>query len=285
MSFLARRGVLDRAREEFLFVLFLGNKDALSKVKWPMTNGFLGAGTTLTADLNLLAQLAMGFALLFGMWLARRKRFVAHGICQASVMLLNLVAIAFVMWPAFRAQVAPVIPKHLRNAYFGVATLHAMLGSAAELLGLYILLVAGTKLIPEHLRFRNWKHWMRIELALWWIVILLGVGTYFVWHRTPAGGAQSVKSKAAAARTVIHVSNFSFSPKEVTVHAGDTVQWVGETGRHTIEADNSSFKSPTLLSGRSFERNFAQPGDFAYHCGFHGAAGGRDMAGVIHVAR
>jgi plastocyanin/uncharacterized membrane protein YozB (DUF420 family) len=250
-----------------------------------MTNGFLGTGATRAADLNLLAQLAMGCALLFGMWLARRKRFVAHGICQASVMLLNLVAIALVMWPAFRAQVAPVIPAQLRDAYYSVSSVHAALGSAAQLLGLYIILVAGTRLIPARMRVRNWKRWMCIELALWWIVILLGIATYSVWYLAPAGGEQFVHSKPAAARIVIHVSNFAFSPKEVTVHPGDTVLWLDDTGRHTIEADDSSFKSPTLLSGQSFERIFAQPGEFAYHCGFHGAAGGRDMAGAIHAVR
>ncbi|HVF90098.1 MAG TPA: hypothetical protein VNH22_08515 [Blastocatellia bacterium] len=53
-------------------------------------NGFLGTGATLSADINLVAQLAMGLMLLAGMMLARRKRFHAHKLCQSSVMLLNL---------------------------------------------------------------------------------------------------------------------------------------------------------------------------------------------------
>jgi hypothetical protein len=35
------------------------------------------------------------------------------------------------------------------------------------------------------LRFRRWKFWMRIELALWWTVLLLGIGTYYIWYAAP----------------------------------------------------------------------------------------------------
>ena len=145
-------------------------------------SSFLGTGAPLAADINLLAQICMGVALFVGAWLARHSRYTAHGICQASVMLLNLVSIAFVMGPAFHAQVAPVFPRHLGAAYYGVAAAHAALGIVAEILGIYVSLVAGTKLLPERLCFHNWKRWMRFALALWWLVLLLGVGTYLVWY-------------------------------------------------------------------------------------------------------
>jgi plastocyanin len=61
------------------------------------------------------------------------------------------------------------------------------------------------------------------------------------------------------------------------------VEWLDDTGRHTVEADDGSFKSETLIGGGRFEHRFEQPGTFAYHCGFHGAAGGKDMAGVVRV--
>ena len=69
--------------------------------------GFLGTGATVSADLNLLVQVAMGFALLLGMLLARRKRFRAHKYCQSSVMLLNLALIFSIMAPSFHKQVEP----------------------------------------------------------------------------------------------------------------------------------------------------------------------------------
>ena len=246
---------------------------------------FLGAGATFAADLNLVVQVAMGLALVAGAFLARRKRYRAHGICQSAVLLLNLVMIALVMSPSFHRQVEPQLPAGLRDRYYAVATAHAALGTAAELLGLYIILVAGTNLLPRRLRFERWKPWMRTELALWWLVVLLGVATYGVWYVVPEGSAAPRPAGASAGRVVVEVSNFSFAPKEVSVPAGATVEWVDATGRHSVEADDGSFKSPTMISGERFAHTFSQPGVFPYHCGFHGAAGGKDMAGVVKVVK
>jgi hypothetical protein len=42
----------------------------------------------------------------------------------------------------------------------------------------------GTKLLPERLRIKRTKLWMRSVLALWWIVLVLGVATYIRWYGT-----------------------------------------------------------------------------------------------------
>ena len=132
-------------------------------------------GAGLKANLNLVSQLAMGVALIGGGLLARAKRYTAHGICQASVLILNLTTIAFVMWPSFHGQVMPALPKHLTDPYYGVATAHGILGAIAELLGLYIVLAAGTGYVPLSLRISRWKQWMRFDIVLWWVVIVKGV--------------------------------------------------------------------------------------------------------------
>jgi uncharacterized membrane protein YozB (DUF420 family) len=124
----------------------------------------------------------MGVALLFGMLLARRRHFRAHKYCQSAVLLLNLPLIAFIMFPSFRDNVQPQLPGSLGDRFYAVATVHAVIGAIAQVLGLYIILVAGTKLVPRRLRFRRYKPWMRTELVLWWIVILAGVGVYSVWY-------------------------------------------------------------------------------------------------------
>jgi uncharacterized membrane protein YozB (DUF420 family) len=144
--------------------------------------GFLGTQAGFGADINLLIQIMMGAALVVGAFLARKKRYSAHGVCQAAVLLLNLVLIFSVMWPSFQSQVLPRFPKHFGKRYYAVATMHGLLGATAELLGLYILLAAGTNILPLAWRFRRWKLWMRIELALWLLVLLTGIGTYFIWY-------------------------------------------------------------------------------------------------------
>jgi uncharacterized membrane protein YozB (DUF420 family) len=144
--------------------------------------GFFRTGASFKADVNLVVQVAMGVALIAGAFLARTKRYTAHGICQTAVLLLNLAMILYVMWPSFYSEVLPVLPNHLTDSYYGVSSAHAVLGVSAELFGLYIAFVAGTTILPPRLCVRRLKLWMRVELALWWIVIVTGVLTYYVWY-------------------------------------------------------------------------------------------------------
>ena len=144
--------------------------------------GFLGTPASFGADLNLIVQIVMGISLLVGAYLARAKRYAAHGGCMTAVLLLNLVSISVEMWPSFDQRVSPRLAGHLYKRYYAVAAVHGVLGAATELLGLYILLVAGTNVLPQTWRFRRWKLWMRVELALWMAVLLGGIGTYFVWY-------------------------------------------------------------------------------------------------------
>ena len=99
--------------------------------------------------------------------------------------MLNLIVIRQVMLPTFRSQVAPKIPARLARTYYAVATVHATMGFIAELLGVYIILVAGTRILPERLRFVLYKRWMRTELVIWWLALLLGIITYVRWYIAP----------------------------------------------------------------------------------------------------
>lgn len=147
--------------------------------------GFLGTGATFEADLNLVVQVIMAVALFAGSFLAKRRRYTAHGICQTTVLLLNLLMIGLIMGPSFQRQVRPAFHRVLHKWYYAAATLHALFGIAAEVLGLYIVIVAGTRVLPQSLRFKDWKRWMRMELILWSLVVLTGVGTYYAWYVAP----------------------------------------------------------------------------------------------------
>ena len=124
----------------------------------------------------------MGLGLLVGARLARKGRFQQHAWCQSVIVLLNLAVIAVMMIPSFRVHVLPRIPAKLGKAYYALATMHAALGTVTELAGLYILLSAGTNLLPQRFRITKYKAWMRTVLVLWWLVLLLGLATYARWY-------------------------------------------------------------------------------------------------------
>src|SRR5579859_249519 len=151
---------------------------------------FLASAAPPAANVVLLVEIAMGVALIGGAVLARRRRFKAHAWCQAAVVLLNLVVIASFMAPSFQRGVVPGIPSHLGRSYYFLAVCHGILGLIAELFGLYILLVAGTKFLPESFRFTRYKVWMRMALVLWWLDLILGLATYFRWYVLPLHSAK-----------------------------------------------------------------------------------------------
>ena len=147
-----------------------------------MNEGFLGTAASGGADLVLLLEIATGVGLLIGAWLARLKRYRQHAWCQSVIVILNAALIVLTMIPAFRVQVLPRIPEKLGRGFYGLATTHAVFGSVTEVAGLYILLAAGTTVLPQKLRLTRYKTWMRTVLALWWVVLILGMATYARWY-------------------------------------------------------------------------------------------------------
>jgi len=150
-----------------------------------LTQAIMRSAAPWSVDVVLLVEAAMGMVLLAGAVLARRRHYRAHAWCQSAVVLLNLVVIGSAMVPSFYSQLAPKIPQAVRKSYYAVATGHAALGVIAELAGLYIILAAGTNVLPKRLRLRNYRAWMRATLILWWVVLLLGVATYVRWYVHP----------------------------------------------------------------------------------------------------
>jgi len=144
--------------------------------------GFLGTTASWTPDVILLLELALGAGLLAGALLARAGRHRVHATCQSIIVLLNLMVVVLTMLPSFRRQILPKLPGRIGKPYYAIAAMHATLGGIAELGGLYILLAAGTTVLPEKFRIRRYKFWMRGVLILWWIVLLLGIATYARWY-------------------------------------------------------------------------------------------------------
>ena len=241
----------------------------------------------------------MGAALLFGMVMARQKKFTAHAVCQSAVVLLNLVPIFFFMAPVFHRGVQPRLFERLNQPFYSVSAAHALLGMVAEIFALYIFLT-GWKLLPAALRFENYKPWMRAGLGLWWLTITLGLATYYVWYvaRPSATNAapQIAQQNANANNTgpvaqvmpktvVVELANNQFNPKELKVEVGTTVIWKNVSGSHNVIANDSGYESPIMQPGEEFKRTFDKEGTYKYYCAIHGEMGGKGMSGVIIVSK
>ena len=100
---------------------------------------------------------------------------------------------------------------------------------------------------------------------------------------------------AWAAPHTVTVSNFMFTPRSLTINAGDTVTFTNSGGSHNVNADDSSFRcahgcdgdgaggNGNVSSAWSFTRTFNTAGTIRYFCEAHGGPGGSGMAGSIIV--
>jgi len=145
-------------------------------------SGIFPANAPLLANATLLAEIAMGIALILGAGLARRRHYRFHACCQSFVVLLNFLVISVAMIPSLHRHVLPKIPAKLGRLFYALATVHAVTASVAQAAAFYILLAAGTAWLPSRCRLNNFKTAMRAVLVLWWIALLLGVATYVRWY-------------------------------------------------------------------------------------------------------
>jgi plastocyanin/uncharacterized membrane protein YozB (DUF420 family) len=243
-----------------------------------MTGALVNAPTH--AIITLGAEMGMGLALVAGALLARGGHYRLHKYWQSSIVLLNAVLIAAVMLPSFSRSAAPQLPSSLGLRYYAVVAAHAAVGLLAEGLAVYVVLAAGTNLLPRRWRLTRFKLWMRAALALWWLAILLGIATYYLWYveASPIGATRVGSSSRA-----VTLIDFRYQPKALRVTVGTTVIWHDLQGTHTVHADHGAFRSSPLTPGQAFRYTFRRPGVYLYHCDFHGAASGIGMSGRILV--
>ena len=145
--------------------------------------GFLGTGANLATDSALIVMLAIGGLFTFGFFLARAGRYEAHRWVQTAGGVLSLLIGLWLMVLPYRDFILPGIPAELRQPFYWLTTLHALVGLAALPFGLFVIL-RGNNLVPAALRFQNYKPYMRTAYVLFMLTIVLGVGVYIVWFVT-----------------------------------------------------------------------------------------------------
>jgi len=140
-------------------------------------------GTRLSADINLAAQLLILTGLWVGFYFARTRQIPKHRNTQTAMVLVNLVFIALVMGSSFYNYV--VAGGTTRGVVALLMMVHGFLGVVAQGTGIYLILRMRTQLIPPRWRIRNFKLVMRATLALWTILVVLGVGIYYYRYLAP----------------------------------------------------------------------------------------------------
>jgi uncharacterized membrane protein YozB (DUF420 family) len=148
-------------------------------------SAILGTAAPVYSDLVVLFEVAAAVALLAGMFVVRSGRVRAHAYLQSTIVLVNVPVVLSWMVPQYLRYVAPTVGSQLGAWATLLPTLMLVLGVVVEATGIYIVLVAGTNWIPERWRFRNYKLWMRTTLGLWWVVLVLGLLTYYAWYVLP----------------------------------------------------------------------------------------------------
>lgn len=142
--------------------------------------GFLGTSANFAADMTLLLSLLVAASLTIGFVLARRRDYKAHRVIQTAAASTNAVLVLWMMILPFRDFVTPGIPARLGERFYAVTALHAAVGASALLLGLFVVLRANG-LMPEVLRFHNYKAFMRVSYGLYMAATLIGIAVYLTW--------------------------------------------------------------------------------------------------------
>jgi plastocyanin len=87
-----------------------------------------------------------------------------------------------------------------------------------------------------------------------------------------------------AENSSVDIRDSSYGPSALTIPQGTTVVWTNSGSYpHTVTADDNTFDSGKMVQGDSFSFSFEEPGEYPYHCVYHGGPGGNGMSAVIIV--
>ncbi len=115
-------------------------------------------------------------------------------------------------------------------------------------------------------------------------VDMAGVITVTGPASTEVAATEAPPEPVVGKNQTITMTEFDFTPKQLTVYAGTTITWVNNgTRRHSATADDGSFDTGLIPVGLSKSITFDKPGKYPYYCMLHGDKGGEAMSGVITV--
>ena len=130
-------------------------------------SAIIGTGAPVSSDLNLLLQIIVLTALIFGAMSGIKKRFITHSRIMTSVVILNAAGLIFVMAPSLFIYLAS--PLEIFSFSIISTSLHVLTGIAAIATGMAFILNKK----PLNLRL-----WMRLSFLLWVTSFILGFLIY-----------------------------------------------------------------------------------------------------------
>src|SRR5580693_1711154 len=113
-------------------------------------------------------------------------------------------------------------------------------------------------------------------LSMSWIPGLYGTRRRPTRELAP-GVIEVLETRSLLTTVTVDVINYAFNPNPVTIHVGDTVQWVWLTDDHSttsVAGSLESWNSGVQNTGFTFDHTFEQAGTYVYYCVIHGADNG-----------
>ncbi|HEY4688877.1 MAG TPA: DUF420 domain-containing protein [Anaerolineae bacterium] len=166
------------------FILLQLSNSFQLKAPIPGTRIPLGAG------LNAVAQVGMIIALLFGWRFARARNFRRHRRTQTTVVLINWLAILFIMGVTFFGPEVTGNPKSTSDPIVLAEIAHGIVGGLTALSGGYLVFrMVFERALPAWIKVKNFKRMMQITIVVWLLVALGGLGIFAMKYLLPSSAA------------------------------------------------------------------------------------------------
>jgi uncharacterized membrane protein YozB (DUF420 family) len=123
---------------------------------------------------NLIIQAIITAALTLGIFYVKRRKIVPHGYVTLAAVVLNALSVIIVMLPS----ALRIVSGASMNAFTMVVIAHSILGAAAIIVGLYLIVVWRLRKPGEScFKLRNY---MRPLAIVWILSVALGAYVYYM---------------------------------------------------------------------------------------------------------
>jgi plastocyanin len=102
------------------------------------------------------------------------------------------------------------------------------------------------------------------------VLVLVAFALLAFAHLSNATEVNPASAPTDAKTVEVIISNFTFTPNELTIAPATTVKWINRDDiPHLVAEKAFAFKSQALDTNDSFSFTFTKPGDVQYFCVLH----------------